>query len=152
MRRHGERDDRGSAVVEFVFVAVVMLVPLVYLLVAVAVVQRNQVAVADAAREAGRAFATSDSPDSAGPRVMTAVRLALSGQHVPNDVDLRFVATGSGCADANTVTPTLDPGAQFTVCVSRHVGVPGVPRIPSGRGITVVGAFVVRVDEFRTSR
>ena len=50
----------GNAIIEFVFVAVMVMVPLVYLVVAVAVVQRNQLAVTQAARDAGRAFATSD--------------------------------------------------------------------------------------------
>ena len=149
MRRRAA-DDTGSAVVEFVFVALVMLVPLVYLLVAVAVVQRNQIAVANAAREAGRAFATSDSAAAADERVAAAVRLALAGQHVPDDVELRFVATGSSCTGPQ-ISPALAPGAQFTVCVSRRVAVPGVPRILLGRGIRTVGSYVVHVDEFRAA-
>ena len=46
-------DDGGSAIIEFVFVAVIVLVPLVYLIAAVATVQRTQVAVTQAARDAG---------------------------------------------------------------------------------------------------
>jgi Flp pilus assembly protein TadG len=73
------RDDRGgdagSAIIEFVFVAVIVMVPLVYLVVAVAAVQRSQLGVAQAAREAGRAFATSSGPAEAQVRVAAAVRL-----------------------------------------------------------------------------
>ena len=57
----GGRDDGGSAIIEFVFVAVIVMVPLVYLIIAVATVQRSELAVSQAAREAGRAFATADS-------------------------------------------------------------------------------------------
>ncbi|HJQ42596.1 MAG TPA: TadE/TadG family type IV pilus assembly protein [Jatrophihabitantaceae bacterium] len=141
--------DDGSAVVEFVLVAIVMLVPLVYLLVAVAVVQRNQIAVTNAAREAGRAFATSTTPAEADARVAAAIRLALDSQHVPDDVEVRFVAAGGDC-DSAQAPPSLMPGTQFTVCVQRRVTVPGVPHVLSGRGIRAVGRYVVHVDEFRT--
>jgi Flp pilus assembly protein TadG len=53
--------DRGNAIIEFVFVAVIVMVPLVYLIVSVADIQRSSLAVSQAAREAGRAFATGDS-------------------------------------------------------------------------------------------
>lgn len=53
---HDEIGDAGNAVIEFVFVAVLILIPLVYFVVAVASVQRSSVAVTHAAREAGRAL------------------------------------------------------------------------------------------------
>lgn len=147
-RGEGESSDRGSAIVEFIFVAVVVMVPLVYLLVAVAAVQRAQLAVSQAAREAGRAFATSASTAQASERVSAAIRIALADQGLPDDVQTRFVAAGDGC-DAAPVVPTLTAGAQFTVCVSRRVDLPAVPSVVQGRGISVVGAYVVHVDEFR---
>jgi Flp pilus assembly protein TadG len=142
--------DEGSAIVEFVFLALVMLVPLVYLVVAVSVVQRNQIAVTNAAREAGRAFATSRTPAEATARVDAAVRLALAAQNVSEGVSVRFVAAGAPC-DGTATTPTLEPGSQFTVCVTRRVQVPGVPSLLAGRGIRSVGAYVVHVDEFRSA-
>lgn len=141
--------DGGSAIVEFVFLAVVIMIPLVYLLAAVAVVQRNQLAVSQAAREAGRAFATSDSRSEAAARVDAAVRLALAAHDVPDDVTVRFVATDAPC-DGPVIEPVLAPGASFTVCVLRKVRVPGVPRVLAGRGVESVGRFTVRVDDFRT--
>lgn len=135
---------------EFVFVALVMFVPLIYLLVAVAVVQRTELAVADAAREAGRAYATSDSTSAASVRTATAVRLALAAHGVADEgVTVRFVPSGAACTAA-PMEPALTPGAQFTVCVIRHVDVPGVPSLVRGRGITAVGAYTVHVDDFRT--
>lgn len=131
------------------FVALVIFVPLVYLLVAVAVVQRTQLAVADAAREAGRAYATSDSASSAPLRAATAVRLALAAHGVTGDgVTVRFVTSGTGCTSP-AVDPSLAPGAQFAVCVIRHVDVPGVPSFVGARGITAIGAYTVHVDDFR---
>jgi Flp pilus assembly protein TadG len=148
-RDGGNGADGGTAIIEFVFVAVIVMVPLVYLLVAVAVVQRSQLAVTQAAREAGRAFATTDTASDADLRVLAAVRLALAAQRLPDDVQLRFVAAGSSC-DGPAVAPKLAPAAQFTVCISRRVAIPAVPRILAGRGITTVGQYVVHVDDFRT--
>ncbi len=139
----------GSAVVEFIFVAVLVLVPLVYLIVAVATVQRSQLTVTQAAREAGRAFATSDAAAEAPNRVRAAVRLALENQGLPDDVAVRFVAVGASC-DAAAIVPALTPGATFTVCVTLHVALPAVPRVVAGRGITTVGRYDVHIDDYRT--
>jgi Flp pilus assembly protein TadG len=146
--RRLERDDDGNAIIEFVFVAVVVLVPLVYLIVAVSAVQRSRLAVAQAAREAGRAFATSPDSSTAAARTRAAVRIALSDQGLPDDVTLRYVAPGASC-DSAAVTPRLRAGSQFTICVSRHANVPAVPSVVQGHGITTVGKFTVHVDDFR---
>lgn len=140
--------DDGNAILEFVFVAIVVLVPLVYLIAAVAAVQRNQLAVSDAARNAGRAFATSSTPGEAAVRARAAVRLALADQGLPDDAQLRFVAFGAGCGGP-AIAPQLSPGAAFTVCVSRRADLPGIPSVLAGRGITTVGAFSVHIDDYR---
>jgi Flp pilus assembly protein TadG len=140
--------ERGSAVIEFVFVALVVLLPLVYLIVAVAVVQHSQLVVTNAAREAGRAFATSPDTASAPERVAAAVRIALGDQDDDRDVTVRVVAAGDACT-AGAVSPSLAPGSVFTVCVTRRVDVPAVPSVLAGRGITTVGRYTVHVDEFR---
>ncbi len=145
----GSGGDEGSAIIEFVFVAVIVMVPLVYLIVAVAAVQRSQLAVSQAAREAGRAFATSRDPAEAQVRVATAVRLAFAAQGLPDDATVRYVPAGSGCSAA-PIAPRVAPGAQFTVCISRHVELPGVPSLLSGRGVTAVGEYVVHIDDYRT--
>lgn len=144
----GDEGERGSAIVEFVFVAVVIMVPLMYLIVAVAQVQRNQLAVSQAARDAGRAFATSNTPAQASTRVEAAVRLAFADQGLPDDATVRFVSAGAGCGGA-AVTPRLVAGAEFAVCVTRHAHLPGVPSVLSGRGVTMTSEFLVHVDDFR---
>jgi Flp pilus assembly protein TadG len=142
------RDDRGTAIVEFVFIAVLVMVPLIYLIAAVATVQRNALAVSQAARDAGRAFVTSESAGEARLRVDAAIRLALADQGLPDDVDVRFVAAGASC-DSAAVTPQLAPGARFTVCVIRRVQLPAVPAVLAGRGIRTVGAYTIYVDDYR---
>jgi Flp pilus assembly protein TadG len=143
------RGDAGNAIVEFVFVAVIVLVPLVYVVVGVATVQRSRLAVSQAARDAGRAFATSESESVAAQRVRVAVRLAMTSQDLSDDAEVRFVAAGSACTSA-AVEPRLAPGAEFAVCVTRRVDLPGVPTLVGGRGITTVGRYVVHVDDYRT--
>ena len=66
MDRSGRRStaEDGSALVEFVFLAVLMLVPIVYLIVALGRIQAGALAVEQGAREAGRAFVTA--PDGGG--------------------------------------------------------------------------------------
>ncbi len=140
--------DDGSAIIEFVFVAVIVMVPLVYLIAAVAAVQRNQLAVTQAARDAGRAYATSDTSAAATARVRAAVRLALTDQGLPDDAAVRFVAVGRSCT-ATAIEPHLAAGAEFTVCVTRRAELPAIPAVLAGRGITTVGRYVVHVDDFR---
>lgn len=148
-RRMTEGRDGGTAIVEFVFVAVVVMVPLVYLIAALASVQRSQLAVAQAARDAGRAYATADSATQARARVTVAVRLALTDQGLPDDADLRFVAAGADC-DAGAITPKLRPGAEFAVCVTRRAELPAVPSVLAGRGVRTRAEYVVHVDDFRS--
>jgi Flp pilus assembly protein TadG len=146
------RDD-GSAIIEFVFVAVLVFIPLIYLIVAVAVVQRARLATSNAARDVGRAIATSDSADQADRRAQAALRIAIANQGLqPADVQLRYVAAGADCQTAAQIVPSLAAGAEFRVCVIRHQRLPAVPTVLSGRGVTTVGAYLVHVDEFRTIR
>ena len=142
-------DDAGSAIIEFVFVAVIVMVPLIYLIVAVASVQRSELAVTQAAREAGRAFATADRADDALGRARVAARIALHDQGV-KDATLKYVAAGASC-DEVAITPRLTAGSQFTVCVIRHVTIPAVPSVLAGKGITTVGKYIVHVDDYRVT-
>jgi Flp pilus assembly protein TadG len=144
------RDDSGSAIIEFVFVAVIVMVPLIYLIVAVATVQRSELAVSQAAREAGRAFATADRRDQALTRAQAAVRIALHDQGSSDAAEVKYVRAGGSC-DSTAVAPQLTAGAQFTVCVIRHVDLPAVPSFVAGKGITVKGEYVVHIDDYRVT-
>jgi hypothetical protein len=149
MTEQPDARERGSAIVEFVFVAVLVLAPLIYLIAAVATVQRSQLAVSAAAREAGRAFATSGGAAGAPVRVRAAVQLALRNEGLRDDAAVRFVVVGASC-DSRAVAPVLSPGSAYTVCVTRRVALPAIPHLLAGRGITAVGRFDVHVDDYRT--
>lgn len=142
-------EDAGSAIVEFVFVAVIVMVPLVYLIAAVATVQRSELAVSQAAREAGRAYATSDTAGAAMGRARAAMHIALHDQGLSDDAELVFVPAGSSCGAAS-ISPQLSAGAQFTVCVLRRADIPAVPHVLLGKGITTTGEYVVHIDDYRT--
>lgn len=146
LRREAER---ASAIIEFVFVAVLVLVPLIYLIVAVAVVQRGRLATTNAARDVGRALATSTTAGQAELRAQAALRVALHGLGLaPADVELRYVEAGADCRSEPTV-PSLAPASVFAVCVIRHQPLPAVPTVLSGRGVTIIGRYLVHVDDFR---
>jgi Flp pilus assembly protein TadG len=141
--------EQASAIIEFVFVAVLVLVPLIYLIVAVAVVQRSRLATTNAARDVGRAIATSDTAGQAEVRAQAALRAALHGQGLTAaEVELRYVAAGADCQGPATA-PSLAPASVFAICVIRHQPLPAVPTLLSGRGVTVIGRYLVHVDDFR---
>ena len=76
------------------------------------------------------------------------MRIALRNQGISDGAEVRYVRAGGSC-DGTPVAPRLVAGAQFTVCVIRHVRIPGVPSVLAGKGITTVGRYVVHVDDFR---
>src|SRR5690348_4225368 len=61
----GEPDDRGSAALEFILVGVLMLVPLVYLIVALGLIQGQSLGAEAGARHIARAVSTAENPDAA---------------------------------------------------------------------------------------
>ena len=148
-------DDSGNAIIEFIFVAVVVMVPLVYLIVSVANIERTSLAVGQAAREAGRAFATGESSEDGRRRAIVAARLALADeglgdQGLGNEPALTFHSDRS-CSSA-AVVPVLAPGVEYMVCVVRTEHIAGVPSIVAGRGIRAVGEYLLHIDEYRSPR
>jgi Flp pilus assembly protein TadG len=114
------RDERGSVLVELVWLGILLLVPLVYLMLSVFEVQRGAFAVSAAARAAGRAYAVADT-DVAGERAARAAAAqALADQGLDGGaVRLRF-----SCAPADRCR---EPGSVITVVVESSVRLPLVP-------------------------
>ena len=141
------REERGSALVEFVFIALVVFVPLVYLVAGFSAVQRGVFASTAAAREAGRALGTAADPATGQARAERAVQLAVEDQHVDaTDVRLAYAPPGAGCAAAGSYTPTLTPGETFSVCVTVTVRIPLLPDFIKTN--TATGQFVVDRDRY----
>ena len=84
MTRLRERlhEETGSALVEFVFVALVVFLPLVYVVAGFSAVQRGVFASTEAAREAGRAIGTASDVTSGLAQAERAAQLAVEDQSV----------------------------------------------------------------------
>lgn len=134
--------ERGSAVVEFVALAVLLLVPTIYFVATLAQVQAATFAVEAGAREAGRILATAESDAEARARAEAAVALAGTDQR------LEVPAALETACDAR---PCLTPGAGIVVRVSTTVPLPLLPDAvvtALGAGIDVHAEHEVRVDRF----
>ena len=145
--RGGNDGERGSSLVEFVFVALVVFVPLVYLVAGFSAVQRGVFAATEAAREAGRALGTAPDPGTGQARAEAAVRIAVEDQSVDaTDVVLAYAPVGAGCDAAGGYVPALTPGEEFTVCVTVTVRVPLLPEFIDAN--TATGQFVVERNRY----
>ncbi len=137
------RDESGSAVVEFVVLAVLMLVPLIYLVMTMARLQAGSYAVAQAAREAGRAFVTADAGELAAPRAQAAARVAFLDHSFEEEGRLDLSCDGSPC---------LRPDGRVETTASVRVPLPLVPafvRDVVPLSIPVSASHLSTVDRFR---
>jgi hypothetical protein len=116
--------DDGSALVEFVWLAVLLLVPLVYVVLTVMSLQRAAFGVTAAARDAGRAYATAGSDAVGERRAAAAIGLALHDQGMAWRPAGRVVSCGP-C--------DYSPGSTFTVELHTRVVLPLVPGWLCGR-------------------
>jgi hypothetical protein len=116
MDRHG--GDEGSALVEFVYLSVLLLIPLVYVVLTAISVQRNAFGLTAAARDAGRAYAAAGSDRLGEERAEASVRLAMHDQGIAWSPTGRVVM----CDPCDYA-----PGSQFTVSVHSRVPLPLVP-------------------------
>jgi Flp pilus assembly protein TadG len=140
--------EAGTATIEFVGVTLLLLLPLLYLLLAVFSVQRSAFAVTQAAREAGRAYSTAPTTAAGRQRAQYAARLAMADQGVADATTVRFAPEGTRCgSSAADGAASLQPGARFVVCVHSSAPLP-----VAGAAVPVNGQFTVVVDAFRRPR
>ena len=135
--------DDGNAIVEFVYLAILMMVPLTYLLLTVFRVQSATYAVSSATREAGRVFVTSG-PADADARATTAASIVMAD----SGLDLADGRLSIRCS----ARPCLTPGANVEVEIGYDVGLPFLPRFLDGAlpaSIHVEGRHLEVVDRFR---
>jgi hypothetical protein len=144
--------ERGAAVVELLVVMLTLLVPLVYVMVVMADVQRALLATSSAAREAGRVYVTGADRVDAERRAGVAYRevLATYGIRAGPGTGMRLrvgcpTEAGSGCAGG------FGPGAEVEVEVTYRVPVARVPFLGAvaGPGVTVGATHHTRVDRYR---
>ena len=135
-------DDRGSSLVEFLVVGVAVLVPVVYLALAVTSIQAQVLAGTQAVREAGRAFSTATTVAEGRTRAMAATRLAFLDHAIdPPAKGLRITCVGGPC---------LSPGSAVDVRLSWAVPLPWVPIADAeGPALPLGAEHVVPIDDYR---
>ncbi|MDO9378664.1 MAG: hypothetical protein Q7T56_07425 [Nocardioidaceae bacterium] len=145
MRR---RDERGSAIVEVTWLALILMVPLVYLLLSVFDLQRASYGVSAASRAAGRAFVLAPDQRTAQARAQHAAEVAMRDQ----GLDLEQAQVQVSCRP--DPARCLAPGAVVTVLVRARQPLPLVPSfLGSGRPeVRVQSTHVEPYGTFREDR
>lgn len=116
------RDESGSAVVEFIFLGTLLLIPVVYLVLAVGSLQGGSFASVGAADQAAKVFVAADSAEQGRQRAEHAAMLAATDHGFSeSDVTMEINCTDGGC---------LEPGSMATVQVSIEVPMPLIPTMP----------------------
>ena len=134
--------EQGSAVVEFVFLAVLLMVPLFHLVMVLARLQAGAYAVSGAAREAGRAYTTATVPAKAPARAEAAAGVAFSDQGFDGLGSVSIACDGDPC---------LRPDGRVVVTASVTVPLPLVPSVFAGvlpTSIPISATHVATVDRF----
>lgn len=118
-----EESESGSAVVEFIFLGTLLLIPVVYLVLAVGSLQSGSYASVGAAHQAAKVFVSSDSPENGKLRAERAAMLAVTDHGLdPSSVSMDIVCSGEKC---------LEPGSMVTVHISVEVPLPLMPSMPA---------------------
>ena len=151
LRREAASDD-GSAVVEFVFLAIVLMVPVVYLVLTLAAVQAGAFAAEAVARDASRAAVVAG-VDSLrdGASNATAEREASQRAH---DIaamtleDFHLTEQDATVRLACSTQPCLTPGSDVTVDVTVTVSLPGIGALVPGAQISLTSHGSSPVDGY----
>ncbi|EWT00237.1 pilus assembly protein TadE [Intrasporangium oryzae NRRL B-24470] len=135
-------DEDGRAIVEFVFLGILLLLPLVYLVLTVARIQAAAFSASLAGREAGRAFVTSPTESDAEARARAAAALAFADFAFDRGTSLALECDGSPC---------LRPEGTVTSTARIEVALPLIPdfladRLPST--VSISSTHVATVDRF----
>jgi Flp pilus assembly protein TadG len=119
--RGRRRPSRGNATIELVWLGLLLLIPLVWIVVSVAEVQRGAFGVSGAARAAGRAYALAPDDATGNRRAEAAARQALADQglaEAPLEVSVRCTPYPRECHSGTSV---------ITVTVRSRVVLPLLP-------------------------
>lgn len=138
-------DDDGSAALEFVALGTLLLVPLVYLVIALAVIQTQTLGAESAARHIARTIASASSSAEVDARTAAVLDASVSEYGIDEEsarVDVR-------CSPA--VSPCPAAGATVIVTVRIAVKLPLAPSFPGLDGLASVpveASAVQKVSRF----
>src|SRR5664279_4438484 len=123
-RTGGSDSDDGRAMIEVIFLAVLILIPTVYILAAVMRIQAATFAVTQAARDAGRVMDSAPTVSEGVARAEEIAQIALTDQRVPAEgLDLRFVPAGSECSGGE-IAPSVRGGDVYDILSLIHISEP----------------------------
>jgi hypothetical protein len=140
--RHPAGADAGRAIIEFIFLGILLLLPLTYLVLTAARIQAASFSASLAGREAGRAFVTARSDDEGLTRARAAAALAFGDFSFDEGADVTVTCDG---------TPCLRPEGSVTSVATIEVQLPLVPdfiadHVPAS--VTITSTHVASVDRF----
>lgn len=142
-RATGRRTQRGTALVELVWLGILLLVPLVWIVVSVFEVQRGAFAVSAAARAAGRAYALAPDDATGRARAAAVARRTLADQTdgLPLALTVRCRPHPGSCHAG---------GSVITVRVASRVQLPLMPDVLGGGtpGFALDAAHTVPIGRY----
>lgn len=116
-------DETGSAALEFIVVGLLLLVPIVYLVVALGMIQHQTLGAEAGARHLARVVATAESPGDADARADDILATVVDEYGLdPTTLDVAV-----RCADAAGECPRA--GATVVVTMTASVALPLVPPV-----------------------
>lgn len=118
-----DHDERGSAALEFILVGMLLLVPLVYLIVSLGLIQGQSLGAQAGARHIARALSTSQNPDAARQSADLIVRSVVDEYAMDAD----SVSVSFECRPAGGPCPAA--GATLVVTIQTRVALPLVPPV-----------------------
>lgn len=101
--RLGAAGDRGSALVEFIVIGLLLTLPVFYLVITLARLQAGAYAVAAAARESSRMFVTADGDVSGQLRSHAAGAMAFADQGFPGEGSVEIRCSTRPCLYPDSV-------------------------------------------------
>lgn len=119
----GEPDDRGSAALEFILVGVLLLVPLVYLIVTMGLIQGQSLGAEAGARHIARAVSLASGSDTAQQAADRIARAVVDEY----DLDPTAVRVSMECRPAGMSCPQA--GATVVVTMRTTVALPLIPPV-----------------------
>jgi hypothetical protein len=131
--------ERGSASLEFLTVGIILLVPLVYLVLALAAIQAGALGVEGAARQAARVAVSLTAEAGSDAAVARAVQVALADYGIDAGAASVTVHCDRAACD--------EAGARVSVSVAARVD---LPLVPDFLALSAVGSVPVEASATQT--
>ena len=138
------RDDTGAAIPEFIVVAIGIMIPLAYVIIALADVLGALSAAQSAVREASRVYSRDISSISGEYRARQAAQIAFSDRHLDlPEESLTFHCSLGGC---------LEPGSRIRAVLEWDMPLPWLPAtFHSFVHVPIAASQEFVVDNYRPS-